>query len=238
MAAGHDAQQAGERVEALLAELGSQAGPQVAATAEELVSCLVELYGAGLAEIVRIIGEDAEENGTGQRLMDKLAADPLVESLLLLHDLHPLGVADRVRRAIGQVMPQLGAQAGQVAFARRRRGGRHPPAAGARRPRLSVLLGSGRGGPRTGGGRGGAGGIRRRRRSGHRGPRTAAAADHPAPDGGPGDPVTKPGRGASGARRPGLTARFVKRPAGLPADGSPAVGPGGPGGAGRRAGRR
>ena len=107
MAAGHDAQKAGERVEALLAELGSQAGPQVAATAEELVSCLVELYGAGLAEIVKIIGEDAE---AGRRLMGKLAADPLVESLLLLHDLHPLGIADRVRRAIGQVMPQLGAQ--------------------------------------------------------------------------------------------------------------------------------
>jgi Fe-S cluster biogenesis protein NfuA len=113
MAAGHDAQKAGERVEALLAELGSQAGPQVAATAEELVSCLVELYGAGLAEIVRIIGEDAED---GPRLMAKLAADPLVESLLLLHDLHPLPVADRVRRAVEEVMPQLGPHAGQVEF--------------------------------------------------------------------------------------------------------------------------
>jgi Fe-S cluster biogenesis protein NfuA len=113
MAAGHDAQKAGERVEALLAELGSQAGPQVAAAAEELVSCLVELYGAGLAEIVAIIGEDAED---GQRLMAKLAADPLVESLLLLHDLHPLPVADRVRRAIEAVMPQLGPHAGQAEF--------------------------------------------------------------------------------------------------------------------------
>ena len=113
MAAGHDAQQAGERVEALLAELASHAGPQVAATAEELVSCLVELYGAGLAEIVRIIGEDPE---AGQRLMAKLAGDPLVESLLLLHDLHPLPVADRVRRAIEAVMPQLGAHAGRVDF--------------------------------------------------------------------------------------------------------------------------
>ena len=113
MTAGHDAQKAGERVEALLAELGSQAGPQVAAAAEELVSCLVELYGAGLAEIVRIIGEDAE---AGRRLMAKLAGDPLVESLLLLHDLHPLPVADRVRRAIEAVMPQLGAHAGRVDF--------------------------------------------------------------------------------------------------------------------------
>jgi Fe-S cluster biogenesis protein NfuA len=112
MAAGQDAQKAGERVEALLAELGSQAGPQVAATAEELVSCLVELYGAGLASIVRIIGADA----SGQTLMGRLAGDPLVESLLLLHDLHPLPVADRVRRAIEAVMPQLGAHPGQVTF--------------------------------------------------------------------------------------------------------------------------
>ena len=114
MAAGHDAEKAGERVEALLAELGSQAGPQVAATAEELVSCLVDLYGAGLAEIVKIVGADPE---AGQRLMGQLAGDPLVESLLLLHDLHPLPVADRVRRAIEQAMPQLGAHAGTAEYA-------------------------------------------------------------------------------------------------------------------------
>ena len=112
MAAGHDAQKAGERVEALLAELGAQAGPQVAATAEELVSCLVDLYGAGLAEIVKIIGADA----SGPALMARLAGDPLVESLLLLHDLHPLPVGDRVRRAIEAVMPRLGAHPGEVTF--------------------------------------------------------------------------------------------------------------------------
>src|SRR3974390_3211270 len=112
MAAGHDAQRAGERVEALLAELASHAGPQVAGIAEELVSCLVELYGAGLGEIVRIIGEDAGENGP--RLMAALTADPLVESLLLLHDLHPLDVGTRVRQALEAVMPKLGPHAGQV----------------------------------------------------------------------------------------------------------------------------
>jgi Fe-S cluster biogenesis protein NfuA len=40
-----------------------------------------------------------------------------VESLLLLHDLHPLPVADRVRRAIDRVMPQLGSHAGAAEFA-------------------------------------------------------------------------------------------------------------------------
>ncbi len=115
MAAGHDARAAGERVEALLAELRSHAGPQVAGVAEELVSCLVELYGAGLAQIVAILGSD-EGEGPGPRLLDKLVADPLVESLLLVHDLHPLDTSTRVRRAVEQVLPQLGAHAGEVEY--------------------------------------------------------------------------------------------------------------------------
>jgi Fe-S cluster biogenesis protein NfuA len=113
MAEGHDAEAAGERVEALLSELRSQAGPQVAATAEELVSCLVELYGAGLARITEIVGQD---EGAGPKLMDKLVADPLVESLLLVHDLHPLDTSARVRRAVEEVLPQLGSHAGNVEY--------------------------------------------------------------------------------------------------------------------------
>ena len=113
MSAGHDAQAAGERVEGLLAGLRSHAGPQVAATAEELVSCLVELYGAGLARIVAILGEDEVDES---RLMAKLADDPLVESLLLVHDLHPLNTSARIRRAVEEVLPQLGARAGEIEY--------------------------------------------------------------------------------------------------------------------------
>src|SRR5207344_3331919 len=110
MAEGHDAQAAGQRVEGLLAELRAQAGPQAAATAEELVSCLVELYGAGLARITEIVGE------SGPALMDQLVADPLVESLLLVHDLHPLDTSARVRRAVEEVLPQLGSHAGDAEY--------------------------------------------------------------------------------------------------------------------------
>jgi Fe-S cluster biogenesis protein NfuA len=112
MAAGHDAQAAGERVETLLAELRSEAGPQVAATAEELVSGLVELYGAGLARITEILGGDEE----GPRLLAELMADPLVESLLVLHDLHPLDTSARVKRAVEEALPQLGSHAGDVEY--------------------------------------------------------------------------------------------------------------------------
>jgi len=65
-------------------------------TAEELVTRLVRLYGAGLERIMRITADDS-------RLRARFVADPLVESLLLIHDLHPLDVGARVRRALGRL---------------------------------------------------------------------------------------------------------------------------------------
>ena len=91
-----DARETGARVEALLAELRARSGPEAADLAEELVTCLVRLYGAGLEAIMRTIGDD-------QRLQALLIADPLVESLLLVHDLHPLRPDARIRRALGHL---------------------------------------------------------------------------------------------------------------------------------------
>ena len=113
MAARRDAHTTGERVEGLLAELRSRAGPQASDTAEELVGCLVELYGAGLTEIIRIVGEDP---AAGPRLLARLAADPLVESLLLVHDLHPVDTGTRVQRALDRVLPRLGAHPGTLEY--------------------------------------------------------------------------------------------------------------------------
>lgn len=98
MAAGDDAQAAGERVENLLAELRTRAGPAAAEVAEELVTCLVQLYGEGLAAVMRIVGDDT-------RLQALLIGDPLLESLLLIHDLHPLDTPTRIRRALGRLGP-------------------------------------------------------------------------------------------------------------------------------------
>jgi hypothetical protein len=93
---GTDARESGQRVEELLAELRARSGPEAADTAEELVTCLVRLYGDGLAAIMRAIGDDG-------RLRALLIADPLVESLLLIHDLHPLDASARVKRALGRL---------------------------------------------------------------------------------------------------------------------------------------
>ena len=86
----------GQRVEELLAELRTRAGPEAADVAEELVTCVVRLYGDGLERIMRITSGDS-------RLQARFVADPLVESLLLIHDLHPLDPPTRVRRALGRL---------------------------------------------------------------------------------------------------------------------------------------
>jgi Fe-S cluster biogenesis protein NfuA/nitrite reductase/ring-hydroxylating ferredoxin subunit len=106
-------QQVSARVEELLDALkGGGFGPASSA-AEELVGLLVGLYGDGLARVMTVL---AEQGPAGQQMIAKLADDPLVESLLLLHDLHPLDVDARIQRALDRVRPYLGSHAGGVEY--------------------------------------------------------------------------------------------------------------------------
>lgn len=99
-----NARDVGERIEELLASLRSGRDSD---TANELVRLLVEMYGDGLSHIVAAL-EPAQ--------VERLAEDGLVESLLLLHDLHPLPVDARIQRALDQVRPYLGSHAGGVEY--------------------------------------------------------------------------------------------------------------------------
>lgn len=112
MTEARDPRNVSARVEELLAELTSVGDARTRERAEELVRLLMELYGAGLARIVEIL---AAEDVHG-RLADRMAADDLVASLLMLHDLHPHGPAERVQEALEKVRPYLGSHAGGVEF--------------------------------------------------------------------------------------------------------------------------
>jgi hypothetical protein len=80
-----------QRIDELLAELRARPDPRAAAVAEELTCCLVQLYGAGLERIAARLGP--------VQVLD-LCGDPLVESLLLVHDLHPMDTETRIRQAL------------------------------------------------------------------------------------------------------------------------------------------
>jgi Fe-S cluster biogenesis protein NfuA len=110
MAGARTPRDVGERIETLLDELAAR-DPAVAGATEDLVRLLAEMYGAGWERAVTIL-RDAGPAGTA--LLDQLAADGLVSSLLALHGLHPLRVEERVNRALDEVRPYLGSHAGGV----------------------------------------------------------------------------------------------------------------------------
>jgi Fe-S cluster biogenesis protein NfuA/nitrite reductase/ring-hydroxylating ferredoxin subunit len=103
--------EAGERIERLLAQL--RASDSAADTAEELVGLLVGLYGDGLSRITAALRSGGPP---GAAMLAELAEDPLVGSLLLLHDLHPLDVDTRIQQALDRVRPYLGSHAGGVQY--------------------------------------------------------------------------------------------------------------------------
>ncbi|MFB7247254.1 hypothetical protein CW362_18785 [Streptomyces populi] len=103
-------QETGERIGALLDELAQRAGPEARDVADELVRCLMEFYGEGLARTVRLLRSAPD----GADPLAVLTADELVSDLLILHDLHPEDTATRVGRALDKVRPYLGSHAGDV----------------------------------------------------------------------------------------------------------------------------
>lgn len=100
----------GDRIENLLAELRTIGDPKARETAEELVRSLLDLYGGGLARMMELV----YDSPAGGELFDRFAADDLVASLLLLHDLHPEDTESRILRALEGVRPYLGSHGGDV----------------------------------------------------------------------------------------------------------------------------
>lgn len=102
---------AGDRIDAILEELGRSAGPVVWPRVEELVQCTVEFYGAGLE---RILGYATAAGADTERFARAMEGDALVSSLLALHDLHPRSTRERVEGALEAVRPYLASHAGGV----------------------------------------------------------------------------------------------------------------------------
>jgi hypothetical protein len=75
--------QVGDRIEHLLAEIRAMVAPAAMERIDELVRCILSLYGSGLERMMAIL----DENKAGT-LIDRLVSDRLLASLLVLHGLH------------------------------------------------------------------------------------------------------------------------------------------------------
>lgn len=103
-------QSCGERIEQIV-DASAAGGPMAKDRAEELVRVVVDLYGSGLERILEIT---YDAGALDDALLEQLADDGLVASLLLVHGLHPYDIVERVERALDKVRPYMGSHGGDV----------------------------------------------------------------------------------------------------------------------------
>jgi Fe-S cluster biogenesis protein NfuA/nitrite reductase/ring-hydroxylating ferredoxin subunit len=93
------------RVQELSEQLEGVQDFHARAVADELVSSVIQLYGEGLERIFAALDDD---------MRDRLAADGVVASLMLLHGLYPIDLETRVREALDGVRPYMESHGGNV----------------------------------------------------------------------------------------------------------------------------
>lgn len=86
-----------QQMATLAADLENISDDKIRASAKELVHLLMELHGTGLERIMETVFAAGEP---GITMIDKLASEPLVSSLLVLHGLHPDDFETRVTSAM------------------------------------------------------------------------------------------------------------------------------------------
>ncbi|HEX7360160.1 MAG TPA: DUF5947 family protein [Bryobacteraceae bacterium] len=87
-----------EKIEELVRQTESISDPEARGVAVDLLNATLEFHAAALERLLKIAGKET---------VDRIAADELVSSLLLLHDLHPDSLETRIRRAVGKLQDML-----------------------------------------------------------------------------------------------------------------------------------
>ncbi len=92
-----------DRIEGLLEKVEACPDPAMRETARDLVRELLGFHREGLGRLMELAGGDA-----------RIATDPKVAPLLLLHGLHPQALMTRIERALERVRPYLASHGGSV----------------------------------------------------------------------------------------------------------------------------
>ncbi len=106
-----------QRIETLVHQIEQLPDPAARAASQEVVQALLELHGAALEKMVRRLEQPGNHNApdnAAEGLLDELASDELVGSVLLLHDLHPWPLERRVAQALSLLQPALQHHGGDI----------------------------------------------------------------------------------------------------------------------------
>jgi Fe-S cluster biogenesis protein NfuA/nitrite reductase/ring-hydroxylating ferredoxin subunit len=100
-----------ERVQELSERVDELPDPRARELAQELVAGVIAMYGDGLTRIMEVIAGSRE---AGAAILDELSQDGAVASLLLIHDLYPISLEQRVLEALDTVRPYMESHGGNV----------------------------------------------------------------------------------------------------------------------------
>jgi hypothetical protein len=87
-----------ERLAELIEQLERSCAPASLEPARALLQAVLEVHQSGLRELLEVVA--AMPNDHGDDPLQALGRNPSVASLLLMHDLHPESLRERVRRAL------------------------------------------------------------------------------------------------------------------------------------------
>ena len=102
-----------DRIEELVHRAESVEDPKLRSIAVDLLRAVLDFHAAGLERVMEI----ATASGpAGKEIIDRIAADDLAGSLLLLHGLHPDDLETRLNRALDRLHPIFGSRGASVSL--------------------------------------------------------------------------------------------------------------------------
>ncbi|HEX2180071.1 MAG TPA: NifU family protein [Actinomycetota bacterium] len=108
-------QQLMDKVQELAAKIDGLSDPTVRKTAQDFMRSIMELYGLGLAKVVQVLSDSGD---AGAPMRAELIQDGVFASLLLIHDLYPVPLDERVEEGLDSVRPYLASHGGAVELVR------------------------------------------------------------------------------------------------------------------------
>ena len=119
----------------LIQQIESSADPATQSRMREIVQTLMDFHAQAITQMLEQI---ADSDSAGCNLIDKLAENELISSMLLLYNLHPLDMNARIAQALEKVRPYLHSHGGNVELSQHHRWSR-PPALGGKLPWMSLF---------------------------------------------------------------------------------------------------
>ncbi len=110
-AAPGEARQQLDHIKELLSSIESCGNRAAIEAARGLVQSVLALHRAGLCRMLELL---LQKSGLGAELTALLAEDELVGNLLILHDLHPANLEQRLKKALAEAEPHLTALGGRL----------------------------------------------------------------------------------------------------------------------------